>query len=69
MISESETCLFCLVQRIQYAKAESDLIAKLKGTYVERPRREKEKKAKKEKKYDSIFSICLNVDSLPVRVV
>jgi U2 small nuclear ribonucleoprotein B'' len=42
--------LFDKPMRIQYAKTESDLIAKQKGTFVERPRREKDKKIKKEKK-------------------
>lgn len=38
-------CLF--LQRIQYAKMDSDIIAKMKGTYVERDRKkEKTKKVK-----------------------
>lgn len=38
---------FCLVlQRIQYAKTDSDIIAKMKGTYVERDRKKEKKKIK-----------------------
>lgn len=42
-----------LSQRIQYAKSDSDVIAKMKGTYVERPKYAKSdepKRRKKEKK-------------------
>ena len=45
-----------ILQRIQYSKRDSDIIAKMKGTYTERPKRTKEdeeranaKKNKKEK--------------------
>lgn len=38
--------LFCLLQRIQYAKLDSDIIAKMKGTYVERDRKKEKKKPK-----------------------
>ena len=39
--------LFCLfLQRIQYAKGDSDIIAKMKGTYVERDRKKEKKKIK-----------------------
>ena len=46
---------FCIFQRIQYAKVDSDVIAKLKGTFQERPKRlkpegEPKKKKKKENK-------------------
>lgn len=34
------------VQRIQYAKQDSDIIAKMKGTYVERDRKKEKKKPK-----------------------
>lgn len=38
---------FCLVlQRIQYSKTDSDIIAKMKGTYVERDRKKEKKKIK-----------------------
>lgn len=33
-------------QRIQYAKQDSDIIAKMKGTYVERDRKKEKKKPK-----------------------
>lgn len=44
-----------LLQRIQYAKSDSDVIAKMKGTFQERPKRvkpegEPKKKKKKENK-------------------
>lgn len=39
--------LFYLLQRIQYSKLDSDIIAKMKGTYVERDR--KKEKIKKPK--------------------
>jgi hypothetical protein len=31
----------CVLQRIQYSKKESDIIAKMKGTFVERPKKKK----------------------------
>lgn len=34
------------MQRIQYAKQDSDIIAKMKGTYVERDRKKEKKKPK-----------------------
>lgn len=36
----------CVLQRIQYAKQDSDIIAKMKGTYVERDRKKEKKKVK-----------------------
>lgn len=36
--------LFPFLQRIQYAKQDSDLIAKMKGTYVERDRKKERTK-------------------------
>lgn len=42
-----------LLQRIQYAKSDSDVISKIKGTFIERPklpRSEEPKKKKKEKR-------------------
>lgn len=36
----------CVPQRIQYAKQDSDIIAKMKGTYVERDRKKEKKKVK-----------------------
>ncbi|XP_013781541.1 U1 small nuclear ribonucleoprotein A-like [Limulus polyphemus] len=36
--------------RIQYAKTDSEIIAKMKGTYVERPKKPKETEVKKGKK-------------------
>ncbi len=41
-----------ILKRIQYSKTDSDVIAKLKGTFVERPKlpRSEEPKKKKEKK-------------------
>lgn len=36
----------CVFQRIQYAKQDSDIIAKMKGTYVERDRKKEKKKVK-----------------------
>lgn len=47
---------FCSLQRINYSKTDSDLIAKLKGTYTERPKKPKrviqpvDEEAKKAKK-------------------
>lgn len=38
--------VFLFVQRIQYAKQDSDIIAKMKGTYVERDRKKEKKKIK-----------------------
>lgn len=35
-----------VLQRIQYAKQDSDIIAKMKGTYVERDRKKEKKKVK-----------------------
>ena len=40
----TEVCLFSS-QRIQYSKKESDVIAKMKGTFVERPKKKKAPKA------------------------
>lgn len=37
---------FPILQRIQYAKQDSDIIAKMKGTYVERERKKEKKKIK-----------------------
>lgn len=37
---------FLFLQRIQYAKQDSDIIAKMKGTYVERDRKKEKKKIK-----------------------
>lgn len=34
------------MKRIQYAKQDSDIIAKMKGTYVERDRKKEKKKTK-----------------------
>lgn len=34
-------CLYVNLQRIQYCKSDSDLIAKVKGTFQERPKRPK----------------------------
>ena len=34
------------MQRIQYSKTDSDIIAKMKGTYVERDRKKEKKKPK-----------------------
>ena len=43
-----------IIQRIQYAKSDSDIIAKMKGTYQERPKRPKpEGEPKKKKKKES----------------
>lgn len=36
------------MQRIQYSKTDSDIIAKMKGTYVERDRKKEKKKPKPE---------------------
>lgn len=38
--------LTMFLQRIQYAKQDSDIIAKMKGTYVERDRKKEKKKPK-----------------------
>lgn len=35
-----------VIQRIQYAKSDSDIIAKMKGTYVERDRKREKRKPK-----------------------
>lgn len=40
------TYLSLPTQRIQYAKQDSDIIAKMKGTYVERDRKKEKKKIK-----------------------
>lgn len=40
--------MFIFMQRIQYAKIDSDIIAKMKGTYVERDRKKEKKKPKPE---------------------
>lgn len=42
MISTHSNVIFYLVQRIQYSKRDSDVIAKIKGTFTERPKRTKE---------------------------
>lgn len=39
--------LFASAQRIQYAKTDSDIIAKMKGTYVERDRKKEKRKPPK----------------------
>lgn len=39
-----------IFQRIQYAKVDSDVISKLKGTFTERPKKSKEEKKKKKAK-------------------
>lgn len=39
-------CFWLDLQRIQYAKQDSDIIAKMKGTYVERDRKKEKKKTK-----------------------
>ena len=53
---------FCALQRIQYARKDSDVIAKMKGTFVERPKKKpedyqlgKKKKAAPPQKYDFNF--------------
>ncbi|XP_070762005.1 U1 small nuclear ribonucleoprotein A isoform X3 [Enoplosus armatus] len=46
--------------RIQYAKQDSDIIAKMKGTYVERDRKKEKKKIKgAESKLKIMLSFCL----------
>lgn len=40
--------MFVYLQRIQYSKMDSDIIAKMKGTYVERDRKKEKKKPKAE---------------------
>lgn len=40
--------MFVFMQRIQYAKIDSDIIAKMKGTYVERDRKKEKRKPKPE---------------------
>lgn len=49
------------LQRIQYAKTDSDLIAKLKGTFQERPKKVKPPQARddempRKKKKGKVFS-------------
>lgn len=41
-----DTIQYPFLQHIQYAKMDSDIIAKMKGTFVERDRKKKEKKVK-----------------------
>lgn len=43
--SRSSASVLCL-QRIQYAKTDSDIIAKMKGTFVERDRKREKRKPK-----------------------
>jgi len=33
---------YAVLQRIQYSKKDSDMVAKMKGTFVERPKKKKE---------------------------
>lgn len=42
--------------RINYAKGESDVISKAKGTYKERPKKPKVPKVTEEKKYEVLFN-------------
>lgn len=42
----NNVCCVSILQRIQYAKLDSDIIAKMKGTYVERDRKKEKKKVK-----------------------
>jgi hypothetical protein len=35
------TSIELLFQRIQYSKKDSDMVAKMKGTFVERPKKQK----------------------------
>lgn len=56
-------CLLCS-QRIQYAKRDSDVIAKIKGTFTERPKKkrpeeEDEPQGKKKKKLQQKYEIVL----------
>lgn len=54
LFTDYYTNIFFLVQRIQYAKSDSDVIAKLKGTFQERPAKPKpEGEPKKKKKKES----------------
>ncbi len=48
------TVYVCIVfQRINYAKSDSDLIAKMKGTFAERPKKSKDDLKKKKKGKDA----------------
>ena len=51
--SQNEEYAFILLQRISYSKKDSDVIAKMKGTFVERPKKKRhddEEKSEKKKK-------------------
>ena len=52
-------CLCGLLQRINYAKSDSDVIAKVKGTFTERPKRTKEEKKKKKIKDGKVLHAVL----------
>ena len=51
--SQNDEYAVILLQRISYSKKDSDVIAKMKGTFVERPKKKRhddEEKSEKKKK-------------------
>ena len=61
--SQNDEYVVILLQRISYSKKDSDVIAKMKGTFVERPKKKRhddeEKSEKKKKKARGDRSVIL----------